>query len=72
MKSLIGKRILVSWTTRAFNAGHDWPSFRVIDADDDQMWCVGVDSPDGCKHDGSKCMIRVSDTLSVIEWKEEA
>ena len=72
MKSLIGKRILVMWTTRAFNAGSDWPSFRVIDANEDCLWCQGVESPSGTPHDGTKCMIRLSETNDIIEWKEGA
>jgi hypothetical protein len=72
MKRLIGKRIIVFWTTKAYNAGSDWPSFRVIDATDLDLWCQGVDSPDGTPHDGSKCSIAVCDFLDVIEWKEGA
>ena len=71
MKSFIGKRILVFWTTSAFNKGSDWPSFRVIDVGEDHMWCEGINSPDGSTHDGSKRSISVDETLNIIEWKEE-
>jgi hypothetical protein len=71
MRSLIGKRILVFWTTEAFNAGNDWPSFRVIDASDDFLWCEGVESPCGVKHDGSKVAIKVEETNDIIEWKNQ-
>lgn len=70
MKSFIGKRILVFWTTAAFNKGSDWPSFRVVYANEEMAWCVGINSPDGCKHDGSKCCIKIDETLNIIEWKE--
>jgi hypothetical protein len=72
MKSFIGKRIIVFWTTAAFNEGADWPSYRVIDANLDCAWCHGIDSPDGTSHDGSKCSIKISETLNIIEWKENA
>lgn len=70
MKSLIGKRVIVMWTTKAFYAGSDWPSFRVIDADDGGIWCQGVESPNGCPHKGDKVFINESDYHDLIEWKE--
>ena len=72
MNHLIGKRIIVLWTDKAYNTGSDWPSFRVLDACGEHLWCQGVDSPDGAKHDGSKCSIACADFNDVIEWKEEA
>jgi hypothetical protein len=70
MKNLIGKRIIVFWTNKAYNAGNDWPAFRVLDIGQDCLWCEGVESPDGCPHDGTKVAINVEDTYNIIEWKE--
>ena len=70
MKSFIGKRVIIFWTTEAFNRGSDWPSFLIIDADEDTAWCQGVNSPDGTPHDGSKCAIMEKDTLNIIEWTQ--
>ena len=72
MSTMIGKRIIVLWTTDAFNAGNDWIAYRVIDESPDGFWVFGVDSPDGSKHDGSKTFISHGETLGIVEWNETA
>lgn len=72
MSNIIGKRIIAFWTNEAFETGNDWPSFRVIDESECGFWCVGVDAPDGSKHDGSKVFIRHADLNDYHIWKEDA
>ncbi len=66
-----GTRIIVSWTTEAFNRGSEWIAFEVIDEAPDGYFVKGVNDPEGNKHDGSKCFINLDDTLNIHEWKRE-
>jgi hypothetical protein len=70
-KTWTGKRIIVSWTDRAFESGSDWIAFRVIDELESGFYCQGENSPDGSKHDGSSCFIPFDDINDWQEWKEE-
>lgn len=70
-QSLIGKRVIVNWSSKAFDKGADWPAFRVLDVCVDGYFCQGIDSPDGTMHDGSKAFIREDEILFMTEWKEE-
>ena len=72
MSAMIGKRVIVLWTTDAFNAGNEWIAYRVIDESPDGFWVYGVDSPDGAKHDGSKTFISYDEFWDIVEWKETA
>lgn len=66
---MIGKRVIVIWTCRAYVQGADWMAFRVLDASHDGLWLEGVNDPAGHKHDGSKVFARHSDIREMIEWK---
>lgn len=67
---LTGKRVLVFWTQKAYDKGYEWPSFMVLDENEEGIWCAGTKRPDGMDHDGSKCFIEFEDTCNIIEWKE--
>ncbi len=67
-----GKRVLVFWTTAAHNRGDEWKSFMVLDESDEGIFCKGVNAPNGAEHDGTKCFIKFSDTLDILEWREDA
>jgi hypothetical protein len=43
----------------------------VLDAGPDSLWLQGVGSPDGSRHDGTKCHALISEIREIIEWKEE-
>ena len=68
----IGKRVIVFWTDEARENDCDWPAFRVLDECEDGLFCVGVNSPDGTTHDGSKAFIPHKYMADIIEWKEDA
>ena len=69
-EALKGKRVLIFWTTKAWNDGSDWPAFKVLDECNDGIFCAGVTRPDGLEHDGSKCFIPFEDVHDILEWRE--
>lgn len=67
----IGDRILVFWTTRAWDDGLDWVSYEILDIGDDGLWVKGVRNPEGYDHDGCKTFIGFDETLEIMVWKKE-
>jgi hypothetical protein len=68
---LVGSRVIVIWTDKAYWNRREWVAFRILDAGIDSLWLQGVASPDGSKHDGTKCHALVSEIREIIEWKED-
>ena len=66
------KRILISWTDKAYSEGCDWPSFVVVTETADGLFLRGCDAPDGTKHNGSHCFAKHAEIRDLWEWISEA
>jgi hypothetical protein len=48
LKKYVDTPVVIKW----INPNDDWAYFRLIGFEEGRVWLRGMDSPDGCLHDG--------------------
>jgi hypothetical protein len=57
----IGRDVLITW----MDPQDDWPSFRVLGVDGEELWLRGITHPRGIEHDGGSFLAKCSEVKRI-------
>lgn len=61
LSKYIGKDVLISWR----DPNDDWPAFRILGIDGEDVWVRGINHPEGWEHTGESFVVQCAEVERV-------
>lgn len=68
LSKYIGRDVLITWR----DPMDDWPSFRVLGVDGDDLWLRGITDPRGFEHDGGSFVVKCAEVERIRPFPHSA